>query len=214
MNPPSNGNRVSTPRFLVSRTSIVLCVLSVLVVFGLVLAFSSIYIVHSEEIGLVVRFGEYREAVAPGLQFKAPLFIDKVYRLPVGKPMELHFGSKDRTPPGEAHFQSTPMDRQQVFLSADLKQVAIEWTTTYRISDPVDFLFKNRNVLKVFEAMNEATVQVAASGNPAINLSSNDRTLLGDQIKKRLQIMCDQYETGIRIVRVEVDSFTEYKPTP
>ncbi|NNE10065.1 MAG: FtsH protease activity modulator HflK, partial [Gemmatimonadetes bacterium] len=44
---------------------------------------SSVYTVEPEEVGVVLTLGRYTRTTEPGLHFRLPLGIDKVYKVPV-----------------------------------------------------------------------------------------------------------------------------------
>ena len=102
-----------------SRNKLPLAVAGVVGFVALLLAFSSLFVVHQTEQALVVRLGEPRQMIQePGLKVKAP-FIEEVVRYD-NRLLELD-------PPAE-----------QVIL-ADQKRIEVDTYTRFRIEDPLKF---------------------------------------------------------------------------
>ena len=57
--------------------------LIVLIVLALALAWSSVFTINPEEVGVVLTFGKFNRTVEPGLRFKAPYPFESVYKVPV-----------------------------------------------------------------------------------------------------------------------------------
>ena len=67
---------------------------------------SSIYTVQAESQGVVLRFGSYLTTVDPGLRFKLPFGIDKVYVLPVKRQLKQEYGFGTPAEPMKANLLS------------------------------------------------------------------------------------------------------------
>ena len=79
----------------------------VLVVVFIVTAWSSLFTVPSDSVGIMQRFGKYIKEVPPGLHFKIPFGIDRATILPVKRQLKQEFGfstpgASDRYPDSEA----------------------------------------------------------------------------------------------------------------
>jgi modulator of FtsH protease HflK len=87
-------------------------------------------------------------------------------------------------------------------LTGDLNVAVVEWTAQYRIRDPYLFLFKVRNVQKTFRDMNE-TVMREVIGDRSVNeVLTVGRQEIATEAERRLQALCDQYETGIKVEQI------------
>ena len=62
---------------------------------ALALLWMSFYQVQPEEVGIVLRFGEYIKTTEPGLRMKIP-FVDQVEPVPVQRQLNLQFGFRFR----------------------------------------------------------------------------------------------------------------------
>lgn len=63
----------------------------VILVLAVFLIAGSVFTIDPEEVGVIVRFGQYIKTVDPGLNFKIP-FAETVYKVPVEKQQKLEFG--------------------------------------------------------------------------------------------------------------------------
>jgi membrane protease subunit HflK len=57
-----------------------------------ILLWTGFYTVGAEEVGVVTRFGKFREIAPPGLKFCIPFGVDRVDRVPVLRQMKAEFG--------------------------------------------------------------------------------------------------------------------------
>ena len=173
--------------------------------FAAILFFTSAYTINPGEVGVILRFGEYRETVNSGLRFRAPLGIDQVFKLPVDRELKVDFGTHPVQPESGA---DSPDHKSEglLFIAGDLREVTLDWTTTYMIADPVDYMFKNRGIFKLFQDMNEACMNDVVSSVSSEELLADSNDDFGTLVAEHLQERCDKYETGIAVVSLKVQS--------
>ena len=105
--------------------------------------FSSLYTIDPEEVGVVLRFGEFVRDSAPGLHLKAPLGIEQVVKLSVQRQLKAEFGFQSQRADARA---PRSLQGESNMLTGDLNAAVVEWVVQYRIHDPEQFLFRVRNV--------------------------------------------------------------------
>lgn len=172
---------------------------------GLVLiwiVFGSFFTVEPEEIGVVLRFGGYVRTAEPGLQFKAPWPVESVNKVPVQRQLKQEFGF--RTESADVRRRDFPEDlkRESLMLTGDLNVAIVDWTTQYRIRDPYQYLFKVRDVPGTFRSMNEAVMREVVGDRSVSEVLTVGRQEIAAEVERRLQELCDQYETGIKVEQV------------
>lgn len=173
--------------------------------FAAILLFTSAYSIDPGEVGVILRFGEYRETVASGLGFRAPLGIDQVFKVPVDRELTVEFGG--RPDPAESGVDSLQhKGGGMAFIAGDLREVNLAWTTTYMIADPVDYMFENSRTTELFRDMNEACMNDVVSSVSSEELRAGSIDAIGELVAEVLQERCDQYEIGIAVVRVKIHS--------
>ncbi len=180
--------------------------LGALVLLGLILTVSSVFTVQPEEVGIVLRFGKYVRSADPGLNFKLPVPVERVLKVPVQRQLKQEFGFETvqagvRTRYSERDFQS-----QSLMLTGDLNVVVVEWIAQYRVADPYMYLFKVRNVTQTFRDMNEAVMRAVVGDRSVDEVITIGRLEIENESKIALQALCDQYETGIRVEQIVLRS--------
>ena len=166
------------------------------------IVFGSFFTVDPEEIGVVLRFGGYARTAEPGLQFKVPWPVERVIKVPVQRQLKQEFGF--RTESANVRTRDLPEDlsRESLMLTGDLNVAIVDWTTQYRIRDPYQYLFKVRDVPGTFRSMNEAVMREVVGDRSVNEVLTVGRQEIAAEVERRLQELCDQYETGIKVEQV------------
>lgn len=189
-----------------------IAVMAILGLVGLSL-FSSFYQIEPEEVGVVLRFGKYTgENKPPGLHFKLPLGIDRVYPVPIQRQLteELGFRSPEIAVRQEVR-QQDPGEESSM-LTGDLNAAVVEWVVQYRIVDPYRYLFNVRNVELTFRDMSEAVMREVVGDrtvNEVITVGRQEITIV---VLEKLQELCRQYENGIQVDQVVLQDVTPPGP--
>ena len=169
----------------------------------LVAGFNTLYQVQPEEVGVVLRFGEYVRTTDPGLRAKLP-FIEQVLKVPVQRQLKQEFGF--RTADAGVRTQFAPQEGrfadEAVMLTGDLNVAVVEWIVQYRVSDPFLFLFKVRNPEDTFRDMNEAVMREVVGDRTVTEVVTVGRQEVEAQVQEQLQVLTNQYEMGIAIDQV------------
>jgi membrane protease subunit HflK len=173
-----------------------------LIVILIWLAFTSFFTVDPEEIGVVLRFGKFVRTTEPGLHFKFPSPMEQVLKVPVQRQLKQEFGFRTDTPGVRTRYSQRDLLRESLMLTGDLNVAVVEWITQFRISDPYLFLFKVRNVDDTFRYMNEAVMREVVGDRSVNEVLTVGRQEIADEVEKRLQELCNQYETGIKVDQV------------
>jgi len=175
----------------------------VLLVLVLVLAgFSIFFTIDPEEAGVVLAFGRYTRTVEPGLRMKWPWPIEIVVKVPVERQLKEEFGFRTAQAGVRTAYAPGTFESESLMLTGDLNVAVVEWTTQYRVSDPYKYLFKVRNVTETFRDMNEAVIRNVVGDRSVNEVLTIGRQEIATEVERRLQEMCDQYDTGIRVEQI------------
>ena len=87
-------------------------------------------------------------------------------------------------------------------LTGDLNAAVVEWVVQYRIVDPYKFLFRVRNVQETLRDMSEAVMREVVGDRTVNEVLTVGRQEVADLVEQELQVLCDQYENGIKIDQV------------
>jgi len=168
----------------------------------LLMGLTSFYTVNAEEVGLVLRFGEYVRETAPGLHFKAPFGIERVNKVAIQRQHKEEFGYRTLKAGVKSQYATKPYREESNMLTGDLNAANVEWVVQYRITDPYKHEFRVRNVEDTFRAMSEAVMR-RVIGDRTINEVLNvGRAEVALAVEVGLQELCDNYDTGITVDQV------------
>lgn len=168
----------------------------------LIILFSVWFTVEPEEAGVVLRFGRFVRQVPSGLHMKLPYPLEKVIKVPIERQLKEEFGFRSESGDGRTTYSQANFEEESLMLTGDLNVAVVEWTAQFRVHDPYKFLFKVRDVRKTFRDMNE-TVMREVIGDRSVNeVLTVGRQEIAAEVERRLQTMCDQYETGIKVEQI------------
>ncbi len=192
--PPFRGQEIKLPS--ISGRTIGLVALGLAVLFAV---FSSVYTVSPEEVGVVLTLGKYTRTTEPGLQFKLPFGIEKVYKVPVRRQLKEEFGFRTVQAGQRTQYSNQKFEEEELMLTGDLNSALVEWIVQYKIADPVKFLFRVRSPRDTFRDMTEAVMRSLVGDRSVNEVLTTGREEIGSELKIHLQELCDQYETGIQV---------------
>jgi membrane protease subunit HflK len=171
-------------------------------ILALVILFTTVYTVGPEEVGVIVRFGKYERTVPPGLNFKLPLGIESVSKIPVERQLKQEFGFRTVSVGARTQYSQDEHTDESLMLTGDLNLADVEWVVQYRISDPYLYLFKVRNAEKTLRDMSESVVRKVVGDRTVNEVLTVGRMEIALRVEQLLQELCDEYENGIKIDQV------------
>lgn len=162
---------------------------------------SIFYTVGVDEVGIVQRFGRYVREAPRGLNFKWPIGIEKVTKVPVLRVLNKQFGgstvSQGRLRDGR--YRSSSADTGvTLMLTGDLNVAIVPWIVQYRVNNPYNYLFKVNDVDELLRDMSEAVMRLVV-GDRSIDEVISKRNEIAVEAADLLQIELDKAETGIKI---------------
>jgi membrane protease subunit HflK len=166
-----------------------------------ILILSGFYVVQAENVGVILRFGKYTKTTEPGLHMKIPV-IDKVYQVAVERQLKEEFGFRTLNAGVTSEYSRGNFDNESVMLTGDLNVVVVEWIIQYRVEDPYKYLFKVRNSNQTLRDMSEASMREVIGDRTLNEVLTVGRQEISQTVEDLLQVLCEQYETGIRIKQV------------
>lgn len=175
-----------------------------LVIVGFVVvaaAFSSVFTVETEEVGVITRFGEYVSEARPGLNFKFP-FIDQVEFVPVQRQLKQEFGYRTTSAGVNTTYRKAGYEDESLMLTGDLNLADVEWVIQFRIDNPYNFLFKVRNVEETLRDISEATMRQIVGDRTVDEVLTVGRAEVASEVEIILQDIANEYEMGIKIEQV------------
>ncbi len=191
-------------QYAVPAISKSLVLIVVLVIVGLILVFTSFYQVGTDEVGVIKRFGKYVNTTQPGLHFKTPFGVDKVTKVPVQRVQKEEFGFRTTRSGVRTEYQRRKPLEESLMLTGDLNSAVVEWIVQYRVKDPVNYLFKVRDVKTTIRDISESVMRQVVGDRSVDEVIILSRREVALTAKQRLQEILDTYKTGIHLVTVEL----------
>jgi len=166
-----------------------------------IIILSGFYVVQAENVGVILRFGKYTKTTEPGLHLKIPV-IDKVYQVAVERQLKEEFGFRTLKAGINSQYSRGNFNNESVMLTGDLNVVVVEWIIQYRVEDPYKYLFRVRNSRQTLRDMSEASMREIVGDRTLNEVLTVGRQEISQTVEIKLQDLCEQYETGIRIKQV------------
>jgi modulator of FtsH protease HflK len=188
----------------------------VALVVALIFLWSSWFTVQPEETGVVQRLGQVVRTAGPGLHFKWPFGIDTVRLVPTARVLKEEFGFRSlATPPGQrTQYTGNQATGNQAYkseslmLTGDLNVIDVQWIIQYRIEDPIRYLFHVRDTSKTIRDITEAVMRRVVGNRLGSDVLTVGRVAVSTTAKEEIQQILSAYETGVRLVTVELQDVT------
>jgi modulator of FtsH protease HflK len=184
-----------------------------LIIFLLVVAsYSSFYKVDTEETGVLLRLGKFSGYSEPGLHFKLPFGIDRVYLVKTGRVLKEEFGFRTVQPGVRTTYTKGGLEEEALTLTGDLNVSDVEWIVQYQIADPYKFIFRINDPVGTVRDIAEAMVRRVVGNSNVTEVLTTERALLAGRIEQDLQGILNDYDIGVRIVTVKFQDVTPPDP--
>jgi membrane protease subunit HflK len=159
-------------------------------VLALWVATTSVYRVNADEVGVIVRFGEYVRTTGPGLQLKLPSPIETVFKPRVTQENTIEIG----TAGGEGN--------ENLVLTGDQNIVDVAYTIRWRIGNAEQFLFNIRDQERTIREVSESAMREVMSQTSMDNAIGQQRAQVATAVERRVQNVLDSYRGGVNITGV------------
>ena len=196
------------PQFRLPKISLGSIASLILILTALILGYSAFFIVEPEEVGVVLTFGKFSRQVEPGLQFKLPYPIQRVIKVPVQRQLKEEFGFRTEQAGTRTTYSEASFEDESMMLTGDLNVAEVQWITQYRVHDSYKFLFKVERVTDTFRDINEAVMRDVVGDRSVTEVLTVGRQEIASEVEAKLQALCDQYDTGIKIEQIVLQDVT------
>jgi len=155
--------------------------------------FASFYTVKPEEQSVELFLGSYYKTGTPGLNFAPwPLVTAEVVNV-----------TSERT---EEIGRSVGGREEGLMLTTDANIVDIEFQVVWNVADPAKLLFNIRDPQLTVQAAGESVMREIIAASNLAPILNRDRGIIADTAFADIQATMDEYDSGIRIVRVNLDT--------
>jgi membrane protease subunit HflK len=155
--------------------------------------FSSLYTVRPEEQSVELFLGKFSGIGNPGLNFAPwPLVTAEVVNVTSERTETIGSGS------GAAREES-------LMLTTDANVVDIDFQVVWNVSDPAQLLFNISDPQLTVQAVSESVMREIIAASNLSPILNRDRGIIADTALQNIQATLDEYNSGINIVRVNLD---------
>lgn len=153
---------------------------------------ASFYTVKPEEQSVELFLGEYASIGNPGLNFAPwPVMTYEVVNVTSERTEEVGGGRSGN---------------DGLMLTTDANIVDIDFQVVWNISDPAKLLFNMRDPQLTVQAVSESVMREIIAATTLAPILNRDRGLIADTARQNIQETLDAYDSGINIVRVNLDT--------
>ena len=171
------------------RGSILLGVVIALVAW----AAASFYTVKPEEQSVELFLGSYSSTGQPGLNFAPwPVVTYDVVNVTSERTEDIGMGRG--------------AESDGLMLTTDANIVDIDFQVVWNIQDPAKLLFNIRDPQLTVRAVSESAMREIIAASNLAPILNRDRGIIADTARENIQETLDDYESGITIVRVNLDT--------
>ncbi|WP_068117559.1 FtsH protease activity modulator HflK [Tropicimonas marinistellae] len=154
----------------------------------------SFYTVKPEEKSVELFLGKFSSIGEPGLNFAPwPLVTAEVVNV-----------TSERTEDIGDDFSSRGGD-SGLMLTTDANIVDIDFQVVWNINSPDKFLFNLRDGRDTVRAVSESAMREIIAASELAPILNRDRGIIAENVKASIQGTLDTYDSGINIVRVNLD---------
>ena len=158
-----------------------------------------IWIVQEPERGVVLRFGAYHRTMDPGFNW-APYFIDSVVTVNVDRVRNAEIGFRQQGSSVAA------VPREALMLTEDENIVDLQFAVQYRVKDPGQFLFENREPEIALRQATESAVREIVGRSKMDFVLTEGRGAVAAETQGLIQDILDRYKTGLHVMSVNMQN--------
>lgn len=190
--------------------------LAAVVAAGVLIFYAFTYSVKPDELGVVLRFGEFHRQEGPGLHYRLPYPVEEVLLPQVTRQNSIEVGMRSL---GGSRSSVTNVARdvpeESLMLTGDENIVDVDFVVFWRINaearDPVtgqtgaeQFLFNIQNPEPTVKAVAESAMREVVGQSDIQPILTQDRQKIEQAVQTLMQKTLDSYGAGILVTRVQM----------
>jgi modulator of FtsH protease HflK len=185
-----------------SGLGISLLLLAVVAIWGL----TGFFRVQSEELGVVLRFGQHVRTVGPGLSYHLPYPIETVQLPKALRVSTLNIGFTFEESPRRARDGRRDIQEESLMLTGDENIVDVQFTVLWRIkpNGAADFLFNIQNPEGTVKAVAESAMREVVGRTNIQPILTTKKDDAEKEVHELMQKTLDTYGSGIAIQQVQM----------
>jgi membrane protease subunit HflK len=160
--------------------------------------FSGIFIVQEGQAGIVLQFGKYKFTTRPGINWRLPYPIQTHEIVNVSNVRSVEIGRS-------FVIQATNL-KDSSMLTEDENIIDVKFAVQYRLKEPTEYLFNNRDPDGAVIQAAETAVREIVGKSKMDDVLYEGRERVGIELAASIQKILDNYKTGIYITSVNVQN--------
>lgn len=196
--PPSGGGRKPPQQFNMDGFNPKVASLGAAVIVALVWLFSGFFMVQEGQAGVILTFGKYDYTARPGINWRLPWPIQstEIVNLSAVRSVEI----------GRAVMIKGTNQKDSSMLTEDENIIDVRFAVQYRLKDPMEYLFNNRDPdMSVIQAAETAVREIVGRSKMDTVLYEG-REKIAIDLSMAIQKILDSYKTGIFVTSVTVQN--------
>lgn len=173
---------------------------------------SGVYRVNSDELGVVVRFGQYHRTTTSGLNYHLPYPIEQVIIPSVTTVNKTTVGDRNSVSEvasirrAKGGRDSVPQNREGLMLTGDRNIVDIGFEVQWKINaaEPEKFLFNLREPEQSIHVVAESAMREVIGRNNLSDVLTTAQSKIAEDTKQIMQQVFDSYGAGVEIIAVNL----------
>jgi len=167
---------------------------------------SGIYFVQPDELGVVLRFGEYVRDAKPGPNYHLPYPIETALTPKVTRVNRIDIGMRVVEDTHRGGPSVRPVPEESLMLTGDENIVDVDFSVFWQIK-PNDgasqYLFNIQNPEGTVKAVAESAMREVIGRSEIGPILTTDRSRMETQVNQLMQGILDRYKSGIQISQVK-----------
>jgi membrane protease subunit HflK len=200
-----------TPRTALRKITPAILLIAIGVVLGLILLFSSFFMVDQKEEAVVLNFGKFSRMVGPGLHFKIPFGVEKNYNVPTQRILKEEFGFRTLASGVVTSYSGGDFTDESLMLTGDLNIVDVEWIIQYQIIDARAWLFNVENEQKTIRDISQSIINMLVGDRTIFDVIGAERAAIEIQGQDMMNELYKTYGLGIRVTTVKLQNIVPPK---
>jgi membrane protease subunit HflK len=181
---------------------VLLILLAAIAVWG----FSGFFRVEPDELGVVLRFGQYTRDAKPGLNYHLPYPVETVLTPKVTRVNRIDIGMRLIEDPRRSQPQVRDIPEESLMLTGDENIVDVDVSVFWLVKSggAGDFLFNIQNPEGTVKAIAESAVREVVGRSEIQPILTGARQSIETAVHDLMQKVLDGYQAGVQVTQVQL----------
>ena len=197
----NGGGGMSAPNLNLNFTNPFGSKATVLIAAGgvmLIWIFSGFFIIQEGQAGVISTFGKYDYTAKPGINWRMPW--------PIQSQETVNLSGVRSVEVGRPILIKATNQKDSSMLTEDENIIDVRFAVQYRLKDPTDYLFNNRDPDATVVQAAETSVREIVARSKMDTVLYEGREKIGVDLANSIQKILDSYKTGIYVTSVTVQN--------